>query len=410
MRRVVVVLFAITLLGCCAWAQGQPTAQPQAPAAPAAAQDELKNIQVLKGMSHDDVLSSMRFMASSLGVECDFCHVRANNRLQPDLDDKREKKTARKMLTMVKAINDQFFEGHQQVTCASCHSGREQPRPFPPIADLDTVKARIAAQEQQRQRQQQLAQAQPQGQPPTPGQPPAAAGQAQPQGPGGPGAGRPNFPAPADLFARYEQAIGGAEALAKLTSRWDKYTTTNPVNGNSSSGETLRKAPDKVLSNTTFGERSQTMAYDGSAAWQKNPRGVQPVTGPNLEQMKFVANFWRDLRPSDRYARARTFGKDKLNGHDVYIVRGQVKDSRNQEQLFFDADSGLLLRRITYTPTPMGPLADQIDFEDYRDAGGVKVPFVLKSSTADGLSTRTYTEVKFNAPADDSKFAMPAGQ
>jgi photosynthetic reaction center cytochrome c subunit len=408
MGRAVAVLFAVTLLGCCVLAQGQPAAQPQAPAASAApAQDDLKNIQVLKGMSHDDVLQSMQYFSQSLGVECDFCHVGrdANGQQHFDADDKREKKTARQMLTMVKSINDQFFDGRQQVTCASCHAGREQPRAFPPIADLDTLKARIAAQQAQRQRQQQMAQAQ---QPPAPGQP-----QSQGQQPGQRPQGGPpnNGPAPAELFAKYETAIGGADALAKLTTLSSKYTTTNAVNGNTSSGEVLRKAPDKVLSTVSFGpDRSQTIGYDGTTAWSKGPRGVQPVTGPNLDQAKFVANFWRDLKLSDRYSRSRTFGKDKVNGHDVYVVRGTVKDSRQQEQLFFDVDSGLLLRRITFRPTPQGPLPDQVDFEDYRDVGGVKVPFVLKTATPDNISTRTYTDFKFNVPVEDSKFAMPAGQ
>jgi len=408
MRRSVLFLSLFTILLCSAvaLAQGAPAAQPQAPAAggqPAGGQpdQELKNVQVLKGMSHDEVIQSMRFISASLGTECDTCHVgrSPDGQTHFDLDDKRPKKTARDMMKMVKGINDTYFEGRNQVTCATCHSGHENPRAFPPIADLDTLKARLDEQQQARQRQQQQAQNQAQGQ-----QPP------QQQGPPTPEAiaQRLGVPTPAALFAKYEQAIGGADAIAKLTSRWDKYTTTNPVNGNTSSGETLKKSPDKVLATTSAGDRSNTTAYDGSVAWSKNPRGTQPITGPNLDQMKFVANFYRDLRLSDRYQQARPGPKTQINGHEAYQVRGVVKGTRIQEQLFFDAQSGLLLRRVTYQPTPMGAMPDQIDFEDWRDVAGVKVPFVLKTATPDGMSVRAYSDVKFNTPADDAKFAMPA--
>ena len=404
-RFVVLSLSTILLCGAVAFAQAAPAAQPQAPASGQAAAnpDELKNIQVLKGMSHDEVVASMRFMAASLGVECDTCHVRKDGHLMPDLDDKKEKKTAREMLKMVKGINDTYFEGHREVTCASCHNGHEQPRPFPPIADLDTLKARLEDQNAARQRQQQqTAQAQPQGQPPA--QQPAPGGPPSPEA----AAARMGVPTPAALFAKYEQAIGGADALAKLTSRWDKYTTTNAVNGNTSNGETLKKAPDKVLATVSFNNGSNVNAYDGTTAWSKNQRGTQAMTGPNLDQMKFVANFWRDLKLSDRYQQSRPGPKTKINGHDAYQVRGVVKGTRVQEQLFFDAESGLLLRRVTYQPTPMGAMPDQIDFDDYRTVDGVKVPFVLKTATPDSVGVRTYSDVKFNVPADDAKFAMPA--
>ena len=104
----------------------------------------------------------------------------------------------------------------------------------------------------------------------------------------------------------------------------------------------------------------------------------------------------------------RPLPKTKVNGHDAYQVRGVVKGTRIQEQLFFDAESGLLLRRVTYQPTPMGAMPDQIDFEDYRTVDGVKVPFVLKTATPDSQGVRTYTDVKFNVPVADANFAMPA--
>lgn len=404
MSRSFTVLALFTLLfGAVAFAQTAP-ATPAPAAGQAAAGQELKNVQVLKDMNHDQIIQSMQFITGALGVDCDTCHVgrSPDGQTHFDLDDKKPKKTAREMMKMVKGINDTYFEGHSEVTCATCHNGRENPRAFAPIADLDTLKARLEEQQAARQRQQQ-AQNQPQGQP---GQQPSAGGPPGPEA----AAARLGVPTPAALFAKYEQAIGGADVLAKLTSRWDKYTTTNPVNGNTSSGETLKQAPDKVLSTVSFNNGQNVTGYDGANAWSKNQRGVQPIAGPNLDQMKLVSNFWRDLKFSDRYQQVRPLPKTKVNGKDAYQVRGVVKGTRVQEQLFFDAESGLLIRRITYRPTPMGPMPDQIDFEDYRAVDGVKVPFVLKTATPDSASVRQYTEVKFNVPVESAKFAMPAAE
>ena len=81
----------------------------------------------------------------------------------------------------------------------------------------------------------------------------------------------------------------------------------------------------------------------------------------------------------------------------------------HRERLFFDAETGLLLRRISFTETMIGVIPEQIDFEDYRDVEGVKLPFTVKvSSVEPGLvSTRKYSEIKLNVPLDDSKFKMP---
>src|SRR5947209_1348420 len=116
-------LFA--LLGI-ALARGQST--PPKPmsdvgAAPKLAEEEYKNIQALKGIPADQVIPSMQFIAASLGVECEYCHVPR----QMEKDDKKPKVTARKMIAMMMAINKESFEGHREVTCYSCHRGSASP-------------------------------------------------------------------------------------------------------------------------------------------------------------------------------------------------------------------------------------------------------------------------------------------
>lgn len=358
MRR---LWFLAIPLAAAALASAQNTPQPQS-STPSPALD-VKNVQVLKGMSRDEIVWAMGFISQSLGVTCEYCHVRNETGFHVELDDKPEKRTARKMLLMMQSINDQTFDGEQRVTCATCHNGSTKPRAVNPIVDLETLKERQAVARQ-------------------------------------PKPINTNYPSAKELLAKYEQAIGGEAMLAKLTTRFEKFTAVNPQG--TVTGEALHKAPDKFRESAVGGS---TWVFDGNSARITSPLGNRQVTGLDLADVKFTADFWRTLKLTERYATAMTTGKEAINGRDTFVVEGTVKNSRIRERLFFDAESGLLLRRNTYKPTALGFLADQTDFEDYRIVDGVKAPFRIKNATGAFASTRTYTEVKFNVPLDDAKFS-----
>src|SRR5262245_31568887 len=145
--------------------------------APKKAEEQFKNIQVLKGIPADDVFPTMQFIAASLNKECDFCHVDHAN----EKDDKKAKLVARKMIAMTLAINRDNFEGKHEVTCFSCHRGDEHPLATPLVASTDLPPEPEAA-------------------PATP--PPAADA----------------------VLAKYLAAAGGAEAIGKVKSRVMKGT------------------------------------------------------------------------------------------------------------------------------------------------------------------------------------------
>src|SRR5580704_11524370 len=94
-----------------------------APAGPLAA-DKYKNIQVLKDAPADQIEATMHFMEAATGHRCVDCHVQeANGQFAFDKDDKRAKATAREMIKIVRTVNDEFFKGAVNVTCATCHKG-----------------------------------------------------------------------------------------------------------------------------------------------------------------------------------------------------------------------------------------------------------------------------------------------
>src|SRR5256712_14162071 len=113
------------------WAQPEPPKAPAAHAGPKLAEEEFKNVQALKGIPAEQVIPSMQFIAASLGVECEYCHVAHAN----EKDDKKPKVAARKMINMMMAINKDNFEGHREVTCYSCHRGSADPVGTPIITN-----------------------------------------------------------------------------------------------------------------------------------------------------------------------------------------------------------------------------------------------------------------------------------
>lgn len=87
------------------------------------AENVYKNIQVLKGVPSDQVLTVMKAFTEGLGVNCVYCHVSTEDLSK---DDKAMKQTARKMLEMVRQMN-KTYPTNGQVTCFTCHRGAAKP-------------------------------------------------------------------------------------------------------------------------------------------------------------------------------------------------------------------------------------------------------------------------------------------
>ncbi len=339
-----------------------------------------KNIKVLTGMPQSQLIPVMNYFAASMGRRCNFCHV--NNQGQWDYasDAKPEKDQAREMIKMVFDTNKNFFKGNLEVSCYTCHRGLNHPASIPPLPL-------------------------PQPSPPA-NQPSANAAAAQPQASPSP---RPSPPAPEALIEKYVQATGGQAAIDKITSRAIKGSFTS-ANGNTGTYELLQSGADKAYESFVTQRGSLERAINGNSGWEKTQQGVREITGQPLTDLQLSLQLFRNLRLKDQYTRLRFGGREKIGERDAYVVVGW-RSQTEIERLFFDVETGLLLRRIGYLRTSIGIIPNQIDFEDYRDVDGVKLPFTIRISTVDAsnaYSVRKLSEIKLNAPVDESKFAKPA--
>ena len=345
-----------------------------------------KNIKVLTGMPESQLIPVMNFFAASMGRRCNYCHV--NNQGQWDYasDAKPEKAAAREMIKLVMDINKTTERLKlDPVSCYTCHRGRTSPQSIPalplPLPSPPPNKGGAGG--------------------PSPTSSPQAAPQASPSA-------TPAWPSADDIFSKYAAALGGQTAIDKLKSRTAKGTVTQ-ANGNSFQFELSQAAPDKFYMLVTTPQGTIERGFNGQVGWEKSARGVREITGTELTNFKAANGLFSLLKLKEQYSRPPRVRKDKLGDHDVYVVDGTTTDNRRM-RLYFDAGSGLLLRRTMTMPTIVGIIPDQIELEDYREVDGLKFPFIARAATLDvgnPTSTRTFTEVKLNTPVDESKFNMP---
>jgi photosynthetic reaction center cytochrome c subunit len=308
----------------------------------------------------------MNFIVASLGVQCTFCHVSAQADF--DKDDKTEKQTARKMMTMMFAINKDSFNGRRQVTCNSCHNGHSQPLATPPVAS-----ARLAA------------------------APPAA--------PPAPPAATPP-PTVDQIIEKNIQALGGQAAIEKLTSRIVKGNLI--VGDFKAPVEMYNKAPGRRVMIIHLPQADQIQAYDGTTLWQTGPGVIPEDPQPwQIARAKRDADLQAALHLKDYFPRLRLGRLDKVGDRDAYLVIG-FPQGDSAVRFYFDTQTGLLLRSVSGTDTPVGSSPTQLDYEDYRAVDGVQIPFRLRLSRLDTTLIFQFDDIKTNVPVDDSKFVKPA--
>lgn len=334
-----------------------------------------KNIQVIKGLPDAELVNLMNFVASSLGVRCEHCHVTDGKDPQTgftkwiwESDDKPEKNTARRMMRMVMSINASNKADFRDnaVTCFTCHRGQLKPVGLPPMPlaksghEADPNETTVV---------------------------------------------RPTVPSVEQILAKYLEAVGGNAAAATRTMvmKGKREASQNRIWPT----EIIWSGADKFKLVTTTPQNLVTQIVKGENGWA--------LAGPNLRTLgsKDVADnkrSWTELfgvvKVKDLTG-FRSGGATKIDNRDVYIVE-KTTDTKT-ERYYFDAQTGLLVRKNTIESTVLVPLPDQTDFLDYRDVDGVKVPFTIRYSGIDTFNswTRSFTEIKRNVTLEDWVFAKP---
>lgn len=358
----------LAVIGACgvviaAGAWGRLEAQPGAPAK--TAQQAYKNIQVLKDIPADQLIPSMQFISASLGVECDFCHVEHAF----DKDDKKPKQIARKMMGMMITINQENFDSHKEVTCYSCHRGQAMPVGIPSVATEASASEPKA----------------PEAKPPVDDASSKAAVDA--------------------ILEKYVSAVGGAAAVEKITSRVEKGSAD--VGGKQFAIDIYAQAPDKRVSVMHFPNGDSVTAYNGELGWLSVPgRPTHWMSQPEAEAASLDANLLLAARMKKTFSDFKLGTPEKIDGHDTVQVLG-LREGKPPVKFYFDVQSGLLVRLLRYAETPLGLNPSQVDYADYRDSGGVKIPYRWTLSRPSGRFTIQVEQVQQNIKIDAARFTPP---
>jgi hypothetical protein len=333
---------------------------------------EQKNVQLLTNLSDWQLGAVMDNFTASLGVHCDTCHVRNEQTKQWDFpnDAKGEKKTAREMIRMVLDLNEKSFHGHTVIGCYTCHLGKEHPSlmvalPVPPIPPTKSEAEETAE--------------------------------------------RKAYPEAKDVVAKYVAAIGGESAAKKLASA-SMVAKASRVGGNGQSMpmEIYRSGGNYMMRGTPAEGPAMAQMYGPTSGWMTARQGgVHEISGAD------AALGFANARAYEPFSgtvsdKARVVGKETVDGHEAWIVGAPI-DDHSRQRLYFDATTGLLLRRVISVDSPVGRLPTQTDFDDYRDVAGVKVPFTVRVASINGgqSSTRKYTSIELGAAVDEKIFVAP---
>jgi hypothetical protein len=310
------------------------------------AEEVYVNIKSFKGHPAVDLIPAMEFMAASMQWECKDCHDPADYSKETHNIE-----TTRKMIDLQREINTKWFDGRQEVTCMTCHRGEEHPTNLPLPGGAKTRYARAVG-----------------------------------------------APRPPELFAKHIAAVGKAPVMLKRTG-----TLTAP---NDVSHEVETKPLELYQTSTgkfriVSGDRlivcdGAQVTYYGSLMW-----------GEPVAIFQRVARLWFEGSAFDGLAGGAIAGKDQLSSGEALVVRAQRASTDSSEDLSFDAKSGLLVRMLNVKKSPVGSVVTAIDYEDYKDVDGAKLPMKVTVTFAGGQTwMMAFTTATASATVDESLFKI----
>ena len=298
------------------------------------AEEVFKNIQVLKGMPVDQFMGTMGFFSAALGMNCTDCHVdESGGSWAKYADDNDLKRTARRMVQMVAAINKGNFAGRQVVTCNTCHRGSSRPNVMP---SLGVVVRRAAARRARRTNRT------------------------------GGGAACQRSRSSTDTSRRSADRIVSQDSPVSLP----RAPTRRSTMRKRARSRSLR-APRATHDDRPHPQRRQ---HDHRRQWRRMDRGARGREARAAARDHWTGAGWRPARSHAglSWAGQTSVGKWRvgppalIDDRETIIVQGTTAGGVTAT-LCFDAKTALLVRLVRFSESPVGRLVTRVDYGDYRD-------------------------------------------
>ncbi|MBV8902225.1 MAG: hypothetical protein JOZ22_01195, partial [Acidobacteriia bacterium] len=176
--------------------------------------------------------------------------------------------------------------------------------------------------------------------------------------------------------------------------------------------ELYAKAPAQLRAVIHTQNGDSTSVFDGREGWiasPSNPVLLLPLAaGAELDGARFDAQLFFPAEIKQMLTQWRSgFPITSIGDGDVQPIDGRA-EGNTRIKLFFELKTGLLARQLRYSRTAVGTNPIQIDYADYRDVEGIKLPFRWIVTWTNGQSTYQITEIESDRAIDSGKFVKPA--
>lgn len=213
------------------------------------------------------------------------------------------------------------------------------------------------------------------------------------------------------ILEKYTEALGGRAACEKVTTRTMKGTVHIPDDNVDGTAQIYAAAPERyrlTLDIPEWGGPIETV-LDGENGWQKNPdSGVHAMSRTDLATARRDYQFYRELRLKELFPKMEAAAGAKVEGRSVNVITA-TPASGPPETLYFDAETGLLLKRDFERVTlEDGIVQYEMFYRDYRDVDGLKLPSTIEQRSPDSTMILKFSEIKNNVAIEDGAFAKPA--
>jgi len=215
----------------------------------------------------------------------------------------------------------------------------------------------------------------------------------------------PAAPTLAEVLARSLAARGGAQKLHAIVTRRE-IGTLGLGAGNEWPFVVEHKRPNHYRMEIELQGAQLIRAFDGIHGWQKQPQAAapEPLSGDDLHNMTNEADFDNALIETPGKGKAELLAKEAVGGHDAYKVQITLL-SGDVVAYYVDAASYLPIHWEGTRTINGKPVVFESDFSDFREAGGVKYPFLILSSIKGSAQKQriTFTKIEVNPPIDDAR-------
>jgi zinc protease len=216
------------------------------------------------------------------------------------------------------------------------------------------------------------------------------------------------LPEASAIIARYQEAIGGKDALARHSSMQATGELSMPAQGITASLELVSARPNRTAMRVSIaGLGDIRSGFTGEHAWSLNPmEGPRLLQGAEKEEAMEQGGFDASLRLASHIQSAETVERTTMGGRPCIKVRLTWASGRTTYDCYSE-ETGLLVGSSATRQSSMGTVEAVSLYDDYRDFGGVRMPSRITVQTVGMEQVITYREVTFDA-VPDSAFEVPA--